>query len=153
MVRNGERAPDVIVVGVDGSRHAADALRAAIRQAELTDGLVHAVLAWEWPSIFSVPEPLPGQEGLTFEEQAQRRLDAAVEDVAGPGPQPRIRKRLVQGSPTQVLLDAAQDAVLLVVGSRGYGGFKGIMLGSVSQHLAQYAPCSVLIVRSDGEKR
>lgn len=152
MAHKAERAPEVIVVGVDGSRHAAAALRAAIRQAELTDSLVHVVLAWEWPSIFSVPEPPPGQEGLTFEEQAERRLDAAVEEVVGPEPQPRIRKRVVQGSPTQVLLDAAQDASLLVVGSRGYGGFKGIMLGSVSQHLAQYAPCSVLIVRSD-EKR
>ncbi|WP_042371166.1 universal stress protein [Streptacidiphilus neutrinimicus] len=151
MARNGE-LPDVIVVGVDGSRHAGEALRAALRQAELTDSLVHAVLAWEWPSIFSVPEPLPGQEGLSFEEQAERRLDAAVEDVAGPGPQPRIRKRVLQGSPTQVLLDAAQDAALLVVGSRGYGGFKGIMLGSVSQHLAQYAPCSVLIVRSHEDR-
>jgi nucleotide-binding universal stress UspA family protein len=152
MAQNAERVPDVIVVGVDGSQHAGEALRAAIRQAELTDSLVHAVLAWEWPSIFSVPEPLPGQEGLSFEEQAERRLDAAVENVLGSAPQPRLRKRVVQGSPTQVLLDAAQDAVLLVVGSRGYGGFKGIMLGSVSQHLAQYAPCSVLIVRSD-EKR
>ncbi|WP_042386924.1 universal stress protein [Streptacidiphilus melanogenes] len=149
MAQSGGRAPDVIVVGVDGSQHAGEALRAAIRQAELTDSLVHAVLAWEWPSIFSVPEPVPGQEGLTFEEQAQLRLDAAVEAVAGPGPHPRIRKRALQGSPTQVLLDAARDAVLLVVGSRGYGGFKGIMLGSVSHHLAQYAPCSVLIVRAD----
>jgi nucleotide-binding universal stress UspA family protein len=151
MAGQDSQVPDVIVVGVDGSRHAAEALRAAISQAELTDSLVHAVLAWEWPSIFSVPEPLPGQEGLSFEEQAERRLDAAVERVVGMQPQPRIRKRVVQGSPTQVLLDAAQDAKLLVVGSRGYGGFKGIMLGSVSQHLAQYAPCSVLIVRTSGE--
>jgi nucleotide-binding universal stress UspA family protein len=149
MVQNAERVPDVIVVGVDGSPHAGEALRAAIRQAELTDSLVHAVLAWEWPSIFSFPDPPPGQEGLNFEEQAERRLDAAVENVLGPAPQPRLRKRVVQGSPTQVLLDAARDAVLLVVGSRGYGGFKGIMLGSVSQHLAQYAPCSVLIVRAE----
>ncbi|MEY9877028.1 nucleotide-binding universal stress UspA family protein [Streptacidiphilus sp. MAP12-33] len=146
-----ERIPDVIVVGVDGSPHAAEALRAAVRQAELTDSLVHAVLAWEWPSIFSVPEPPPGQEGRTFEEQAEHRLAAAVAEVA-PGPQPRIRRRVVQGSPTQVLLDAAQDAQLLVVGNRGYGGFKGIMLGSVSQHLAQYAPCSVLIVRAGQDR-
>jgi nucleotide-binding universal stress UspA family protein len=152
MTPSAETVPDVIVVGVDGSPHAAEALRAALRQAELTDSLVHAVLAWEWPSIFSVPEPPPGQEGRTFEEQAEHRLAAAVAEIAGPGPQPRIRKRVVQGSPTQVLLDAAQDAALLVVGNRGYGGFKGIMLGSVSQHLAQYAPCSVLIVRSAAER-
>lgn len=151
MAGNASQVPDVIVVGVDGSQHGAEALRAAIRQAELTGSLVHAVLAWEWPSIFSVPEPVPGQEGLTFEEQAERRLDMAVEAAAGSGPHPLIRKRVVQGSATQVLLDAAQDAALLVVGSRGYGGFKGIMLGSVSTHLAQYAPCSVLIVRTGAE--
>ncbi|WP_037604296.1 universal stress protein [Streptacidiphilus rugosus] len=147
MSQSAEKAPDVIVVGVDGSTHAREALRAAIRQAELTDGVVHAVMAWEWPSIFSVPEPTPGTEGLTFEQQAVRRLAEAVEEVTGPGPQPRVRQRVLQGSATQVLLDAAEDAALLVVGSRGYGGFKGIMLGSVSQHLAQYAHCSVLIVR------
>ncbi|MEZ0069762.1 nucleotide-binding universal stress UspA family protein [Streptacidiphilus sp. MAP12-20] len=142
-----EKVPDFIVVGVDGSTHAREALRAAIRQAELTDSIVHAVMAWEWPSIFSVPETAPGDEGLSFEEQALRRLAEAVEEVTGPGPQPRVRQRVTQGSATQVLLDAAEDAALLVVGSRGYGGFKGIMLGSVSQHLAQYAHCSVLIVR------
>ncbi|MBF9073617.1 universal stress protein [Streptacidiphilus fuscans] len=148
---SAERVPDYIVVGVDGSAHAAEALRVAIRQAELTGSLVHAVLAWEWPSIFSVPEPPPGQAGLTFEEQAVRRLAQAVEEVAGPGPHPIVRQRVIQGSPTQALLDVADGAALLVVGSRGYGGFKGIMLGSVSLHLAQYARCSVLIVREREE--
>ncbi|MEY9848931.1 universal stress protein [Streptacidiphilus sp. MAP5-3] len=148
-----EPVPDYIVVGVDGSAHSGEALRVAIRQAELTGSLVHAVLAWEWPSIFSVPEPPPGQAGLTFEEQAVHRLAEGVEEVAGPGPHPIIRQRVMQGSPTQVLLDAAEGAALLVVGSRGFGGFKGIMLGSVSQHLAQYARCSVLIVRErDGAR-
>ncbi|SEM42269.1 universal stress protein [Streptacidiphilus jiangxiensis] len=152
MTSTADQVPDIVVVGVDGSPHGAEALRAALRQAELTDSLVHAVLAWEWPSIFSVPEPAPGLEGKSFEEQAEHRLAEAVAEAVGPGPQPRIRRRVVQGSPTQVLLDAAQDARLLVVGSRGYGGFKGIMLGSVSQHLAQYAPCSVLIVRSAADR-
>lgn len=154
--RDAAKAP-AVVVGVDGSPHARAALREAVRQAELSGGSLTAVLAWEMPSIFGQfpPPPAPGAQHPTFQERAEMRLDDLLREALGadPGalPAPRLRQRAVQGDPTTVLLDAAKDADLLVVGSRGYGGFRGLLLGSVSQHLSQYAPCSVLIVRERGD--
>lgn len=154
--RDAAGAP-AIVVGVDGSPHGLVALHAAVRQAELTGGTLTAVLAWDMPSLFGQfpPPPAPGAQHPTFQERAEMRLDDMLREALNkdPGalPGPRLRQRAVQGDPTKVLLEAAQEADLLVVGSRGYGGFRGMLLGSVSQHLSQYAPCSVLIVREPGD--
>ncbi|UJB46354.1 MULTISPECIES: universal stress protein [Streptomyces] len=143
-----------IVVGVDGSESSKEALRWAVRQAELTDSTVHAVTAWEYPPLFGsigwvdAPQELAGD----IKGAASRALDHAIEEAVPPEQVKRIHRGLAYGTPAVVLLDQARGADLLVVGSHGHGGFAGALLGSVGQHCTQHAPCPVVVVRraSDG---
>ena len=133
-----------IVVGVDGSSSSEEALRWAIGQARLTGQPVDAVISWEIPVNYSVGPLLD----LDWEGAATSTLkDAIVKAVDSPDAD-RVSQRVVKGHPAQVLLDAAADAGLLVVGSRGRGGFKGMLLGSVSQHVVARAACPVVVVRA-----
>lgn len=77
-------------------------------------------------------------------------LRTAVERVLAGADTPQVQPHVVHGHPARALLDAASDAELLVVGSRGHGGFTGMLLGSVSHHLIAHAPCPVLAVHSTG---
>ncbi|WP_311765137.1 universal stress protein [Streptomyces zingiberis] len=139
-----------MVVGVDGSEPSREALRWAARQAELTGASVDAVMSWEWPGYATwggmLPPAAPTDGAL--EEAAQQTLLTAVEETLGKEPPVRVRALTQPGSPVQVLLEAARGASLLVVGSRGLGGFRGALLGSVSQHVTHHAPCSVVVVRA-----
>ena len=74
-----------------------------------------------------------------------RRIVLAA--VLGTEPSVRIEQEVLEGHPAQLLVTAAEGADLVVVGSRGHGGFVGMLLGSVSQHVAAHAPCPVLVVR------
>ncbi|MER6310190.1 universal stress protein [Streptomyces sp. NPDC001657] len=138
-----------IVVGVDGSESSKEALRWAVRQAELTDSQVSAVIAWEYPPLYGsigwldAPQELAGH----IKMWADQALDGAVREVVKAGDMSRVKATVAYGTPAAVLLDAAQGASLLVVGSRGRGGFSGALLGSVSQHCSQHAPCPVVVVR------
>ena len=137
--------PHRIVVGVDGSDSSKAALAWAIRQAKLTGAMVQAVIAWEFPINFGyrVPAtPIPG-----FEERARDVVTLAIADVSGPDEHVTIRTEVAEGNGARVLLDASAGADLLVVGSRGHGGFAGALLGSVSQHCVHRATCPVVIVR------
>lgn len=139
------------VAGVDGSPSSLAALRWAVRQARLTGGTVDAVIAWQ---ILAVAggyggAPLATAAGAGFEDSAKQALEEAVSDVAGPGGGRLVRGLIVPGIPAQVLLDASAGAGLLVVGSRGRGGFAGALPGSVSQHCAHHARCPVVIMRGD----
>jgi nucleotide-binding universal stress UspA family protein len=133
-----------IVVGVDGSQAAREALRWAIDEARRRDATVEAVYAWHQP--FMAGYMMEGELDLGhYEEEAQKSLDAAVdalEDSAGV----TIERKLVAGSAAGALVDEAKGAALLVVGSRGRGGFSGLLLGSVSQQVAHHAPCPVVII-------
>ncbi len=80
-------------------------------------------------------------------EAAHKLLEAAVEEVVPDG-DVHVARIVTEGPPAEALLAAAQDSELLVVGSRGLGGFKGLLLGSVSQQVAHHAPCPVVIVRT-----
>jgi nucleotide-binding universal stress UspA family protein len=71
-----------------------------------------------------------------------------VSEVAGPDPEVEVETVAVHGSAAHSLVEAAANADLLVVGSRGHGGFAGLLLGSVSQQCAHHAPCPVVIVRA-----
>jgi nucleotide-binding universal stress UspA family protein len=140
-----------IVVGVDGSEPSARALRWALRQAELTGGVVEAVAAWEYPQYYTwggMPSLGPDEVG-TFEEAARRALEETVRKTAGPEPGARIRTRVAHGQAARALLDAAEGAALLVLGSRGHGGFAGALLGSVGQHCIQHAHCPVVVIRGE----
>jgi len=139
-----------IVVGVDGSENAKTALRWAIGQARLTDAALDAVTAWQDPAMsgFSYGWSPMLFDGDSIATLTEKTLDETVAEVTGhdDGPPVPINTRVVQGHPAQVLLSAASGAHLLVLGSRGHGTFAGILLGSVSQHCVQHAPCPVVIV-------
>jgi nucleotide-binding universal stress UspA family protein len=138
-----------IVVGVDGSPSSKTALIWALRQAELTGASVEAVIAWHLPvAAGGIPFAPPGTMiGADFEGVARTVLSAAITEAVDPASAVKISSTVVEGNVAQVLLEAAKGAELLVVGSRGHGGFAGALLGSVSQHCAHHAPCPLVIVR------
>ncbi len=134
-----------IVVGVDGSRSSMKALRWAIRQAKLTGAEVEAVTAWSYPSGYGWA-PF-SEAAVDFEGDAGKILVEALAEVSGTAPDVVVEPLVVQGHAADVLIRAAKGADLLVVGSRGHGGFTGMLLGSVSQQCVQHAPCPVLVLR------
>lgn len=136
-----------IVVGVDGSPSSQAALRWAVRYAGLVGGRVEAVTAWDLPGAGSWSAP--AVDTTYDEEQAEQRLVEEVRTVLGEGGASLVHESLVRGNPAQVLVDAAEGADMLVVGSRGRGGFRRALLGSVSQQAALHAPCPTVIIRPD----
>jgi nucleotide-binding universal stress UspA family protein len=138
-----------IVVGVDGSESSRDALRWAVTQAGLTGAAVEAVLAWHFPYLAAGYgwAPLAVMQASELAADAEKLVTDVVSSVAGPAAAVPVTARAVQGSPPRVLLDAARGAQLLVLGSRGLGGFTEALLGSVSQHCVHHAPCPVVIIR------
>ncbi|MEE1786711.1 universal stress protein [Streptomyces sp. SP17BM10] len=134
-----------IVVGVDGSPSSVDALRWAVGQARLEDAVVEALNVWQPPVTNGWSVPITAYEDLPG--IARTILDDSVAAVRGSGAPVEIRTRVLAGGAASCLLDAAGGAELLVVGSRGHGGFAGALLGSVSQHCVQHAPCPVVVVR------
>ena len=144
-----------IVVGVDGSEQARAALAWAVRQAELTGATVEAVIAWHYPIAFAGAPfaPIGSQMDVDFAGAAAQMVSAAISETADPTGPVKVSSTVREGNAAQVLIDAAQGADLLVVGSRGHGGFTEALLGSVSQHCVRPARCPVVIVRGSGEKR
>ncbi len=139
-----------IVVGVDGSETSRHALRWAAAEADVHDAVLHVVYAWD------VPTPGAGigtPAGTRAAAAPEGQHDAAEQLVAGVVQEElgdaatNVRKSIGRGSPANVLLDSAKGADLLVVGSRGLGGFTGLLLGSISMKMAHHAPCPVVIVR------
>ena len=148
--------PSRIVVGVDGSAGSKHALAWAMTQAHRTGATVEAVASWQDPVAYGYTYGFPqgAYDGESFSSIMTKVLndtisevttDVATAGVATPG---TVMPRTLQGHPAQVLLEAAEGAQLLVVGSRGHGTFAGILLGSVSQHCVQHAPCPVVVVPS-----
>jgi len=103
------------------------------------------VMAWEPlnPEAW-IPHDPPGTDRLGLTQRAVRRV---VTEALGEHPGVPLEARAVEGAAARVLLDEAKDADLLVVGSRGHGGFAGLLLGSVSLHCVTHAPCPVVVVR------
>jgi nucleotide-binding universal stress UspA family protein len=133
-----------IVVGVDGSEPSRQALRWALRQARFTGATLHAVTAWEkpvglgWSLVVSTDDVAQASEQMLAE---------TLTTVAGTEPDLPVTTWVAEGHPAQVLIGEAQSAELLVVGSRGHGGFVDAVLGSVSQYCVHHADCSVVVVR------
>lgn len=143
-----ESAQHVIVVGVDGSPSSRAALRWALGQAQLDGSSIDAVAAWDYPPLSGWGLTIPGPE---IEEAARLALvDTVKQEQDSTRPPVPVRQRIEYGHPADVLLEAAREAHLLVVGSRGLGGFTGTLLGSVSRHCVEHAPCPVVVVRSTG---
>jgi nucleotide-binding universal stress UspA family protein len=138
-----ERSVGGVVVGVDGSRASEAALRWAAEQSRLTGRTLIAVIAWE-PPITSSGESIPGE--FDWRGDAASALAKAVENTLGESDAARVVQHVTEGHRARTLVAAARDADLLVVGSRGHGGFAGLLLGSVSQHVLASAPCPVVVV-------
>ena len=145
----------VIVVGVDHSPGAKEALRFAAEEARLRGATIHAVHAWQYGYIGYVgPEgnvPLVGADIEQLRAAAEAALEASVREAL-PDTDVEIKLQAIQGTPAGVLVEESRNADLLVVGSRGHGGFVGLLLGSVSQQCAHHAACPVVIVHPRREK-
>ena len=137
-----------IVVGVDGSDASKQALRWAIRQAKLTGSSVDAVTAWHYPSTYGWAA---GDGVIDVEGNAKQTLTEALNEVSGLEPEVPVRPLVTEGHAAEVLLRAAKGAELLVVGSRGHGGFASALLGSVSMYCVLHAHCPVLVLRDGRE--
>lgn len=137
-----------IVVGVDGSESSKSALAWAIRQAMLTGSVVEAIIAWEYPGAYGYA--FPAVDDADFEKIATQALAEAIADVARADEPVTITTAVVRDNPARALLNASTGASLLVVGSRGHGGFVEALLGSVGQHCVQHASCPVVVVRAAG---
>ena len=136
-----------IVVGVDGSAASLAALRLAVREAKIRGVGVDAVRIWSMPIIDGVaalgPAVLPWTE---LADSARVALDRAITTAVGDEPEVAIRRFVVEGSPAYRLVGMAADAPLIIVGSRGEGGFLGLLLGSTAQQVLHHAPCPVIVV-------
>jgi nucleotide-binding universal stress UspA family protein len=138
-----------IVVGVDGSPASKAALGWALWHAGLTGGEITALMAWDYPPIYNWE--IPGPED--FNHRTATALREVISEVAEENPNTEIHKEVAQGNPAKALIDSASDADLLVVGSRGHGGFTGALLGSVSQHCVHHAPCPIVVHGSPAPNR
>ena len=134
-----------IVVGVDGSSGAQAALRFAIEEARLRKSSLTAVFASFTRFVADVPSSLLPELLADFRADAEKLLEEALAG-AGDTTGVEIERAVVDAPPGSALIEAAEGADLLVLGSRGRGGFKGLLLGSVSQQCAHHAPCPVVIV-------
>lgn len=146
----------VIVVGVDHSEGAKAALRFALAEAKLRRASLRAVHAWQpgYVAASFIPGSYPelGGELDDLRGAAEAALEATLHEVVPATGAVEIERRVVEGAAAAVLVDESRDAEMLVVGSRGLGGFSGLLLGSVSQQCAHHAACPVVIVRAPPEK-
>jgi nucleotide-binding universal stress UspA family protein len=138
---------ETIVVGVDGSEGGAAALEYAAGEAAFRGARLRIVSAWQVPvAAYRADFPPPDAATLdAFRVAAQRVADDALAAAKELQPSSEAEALAVQGHAADVLL-AQRDAALLVVGRRGLGGFRSLLLGSVSQQVVQHATCPVVVV-------
>ena len=139
-----------IVVGIDGSENGIRALRWALDHASSVGARVLAVHAWGVPAFaFGGPGYVSAIDPSEYERAANATLDEALAGLASDLPAGvELERRAVEGGAAGELIDVEREvgAALLVVGSRGHGGFAGLLLGSVSATLAHHTPCPLVIV-------
>jgi nucleotide-binding universal stress UspA family protein len=146
----------IVIVGVDGSAGARAALRWAMTEARLRKTRLRVIHAWT----FSYPggagygylgetlDAFPGGGLSSLHRASEDLIDHAIAEFAAEAEGLEIEREIVEGAPAEVLVGAATEHDLLVVGSRGHGGFAGLLLGSVSQQCAHHAPCPIVIVQA-----
>ncbi|HUY16163.1 MAG TPA: universal stress protein [Acidimicrobiales bacterium] len=134
-----------VVVGVDGSALAANALEFAIEEAQLRNAALHVTYAYT-----VMASAVTGSTGKDYYEQVEAEAKAFLEAIMAAAPSTEgldVEWLGVPGNPSEVLIEASRGATLLVVGSRGQGGFFGLLMGSVSTQCVHYSHCPVLVVR------
>ena len=137
-----------IVVGVDGSAHSTRPVGFACERAARTGEEVALLYGWRlgerpWAELYGPPDA----RTVAQTDEAERLLRDAASAAREDWPDVQLRTEQAPVRPGQFLVDAAANASLLVVGDRGRGAFTGMLLGSVSQHVLQHAPCPVAIIR------
>lgn len=136
-----------IVVGVDGSEASLEALGFALNEARIRGGEVKAVNAWHVPAVvYEVGWTAAPIDLSEFPKLAEASLDKSLDDAGVAGSGVTVTRVVREGQAADILCEEANGADLLVVGSRGLGGFRGLLLGSVSQQCANHAPCPVVII-------
>ncbi|WP_406036551.1 universal stress protein [Micromonospora sp. NBC_00898] len=145
VVRDGQAATSgPVVVGVDGSESSLRALGFAVERAEQRDVPLRVVRVWEPPGERWVPPDFDPDEATATERAAAEEELARWPETF---PDVEVDLRVAPGNPAALLVEASREAQLVVVGSRGRGGLRGMLLGSVSQQLLQHAHCPVAVVR------
>lgn len=134
-----------IVVGLDGSEQSRDALRRAVHLRNGLEADIRAVVAWRYPGFYDAMS----LSNWSPEEDAQRILSDAIMAVFSGQVPPWFTGAVLEGNPAELLVAESEGAEMLVVGSRGQGGFVGLLLGSVSMECAQHAHCPVLVVHGE----
>jgi nucleotide-binding universal stress UspA family protein len=139
-----------IVVGVDSSKTSLKALRWALAEAKLRGSSLLLVHAFPRPELvgMTMVVTLPSDDELR--EASVQVLNEALDAVGGAG-DVAVATHVGAGGPASVLVEVAHDAELLVIGSRGLGGFRGMLLGSVTQQVIAHAPCPVVVITPDEE--
>jgi len=139
-----------VVVGVDGSECSKPALRFAIEEAALRGESVRAVCAWQVPvALYAGSAYAATVEPEIYSRSARDAARQQVDEAVGTGAKVKVELVVREGGAAQVLVEESAKASMLVVGSRGHGGFAGLLLGSVSQQCAAHARCPVTIVHDD----
>jgi nucleotide-binding universal stress UspA family protein len=135
-----------VIVGVDGSSESEQALRWAADFAESSGARLVVITAWDYPATIGWAAWPQGWDPSAASRVA---LIDTVERVFGTNRPKDIELMVQQGSAAGVLLEQSEGAAMLVVGSRGHGGFAGMLLGSVSANVAEHAHCPVLVMHAD----
>lgn len=149
VVREVPAGADGMVVGVDGSPHSLKALEWAFEQASFTGSPLHVLHSWEIPPTWSMVEVPSYEPEKLIHDYGNAELRETSEAMAGfreKFPDVQVRQEVVKGSPVKALVKAGETAQMLVVGSRGLGGFRGLLLGSVSHAVVHKAACPVAVV-------
>lgn len=138
---------ETIVVGVDGSEESERALVWAADEARRRHATLRVVHAWFevfLDGYFAAPM---AYERDAVVAAAREILDKAVAAIPAGSPEIVVESELMHGQPEIVLIDESKTADMVVVGSRGRGGFAGLLLGSVSQRVVHHAQCPVVVIR------
>ena len=141
-----------VVVGIDGSSCSRDALRFAASEAKLRGEPLRVICVWSTPVVAYAGGPfIPEVDDDAFRSSARQMAEKEVADVLPGNGDASAPVELRQGNAAQVLIEESSGASILVVGSRGRGGFTTLLLGSVSQQCASHAQCPVVVVRQPTE--
>lgn len=134
-----------VIVGVDGSPDSVRALQWAAEYARLVAAPLHAVTVYQMPTVWGGPYAMAGlPDRQVLADEARRMLADTVRESLGEDAP--VTQRVESGHTAYALVMASHAAQLVVVGSRGHGGFTGLMLGSVSQYCVTHARCPVIVL-------
>ena len=139
-----------IVGGVDGSKRSLEAIEFAFEQAEARHAMLRAMMAWHDPVSTGPDDPIPLVYDLNvLEEESSALLAESMACYRHKYPDVPLRAELVHGTAREVLIEAGESAELRVVGSRGRGAIRGLLLGSTSRALVRHPPCPVAVAVAD----